>query len=192
MNFADEVLKSFQTVREMLVDRGIALGPLADVTYAELKAMADASPTFVIKGVEGVRIVYDTHAKFKFSDVRRLLEEPDIQDAKIVVLVVRDKPNAANAKMLAEAGDNVEPFEIRELLYNVSRHSLVPRHEVVRDPAEIDALMKQYRVRSKTQFPLILRSDPMARYLGVRPGELVRVTRPSPSAGEYVLYRACV
>jgi DNA-directed RNA polymerase subunit H (RpoH/RPB5) len=31
----------------------------------------------------------------------------------------------------------------------------------------------------------------MARYLGLQHGDLVRVERPSPTAGKAVVYRAC-
>ena len=40
--------------------------------------------------------------------------------------------------------------------------------------------------------PVILRDDAMARYLGLRPGEVVRILRPSPTSGTYVSYRICV
>ena len=41
-------------------------------------------------------------------------------------------------------------------------------------------------------FPLMLSSDPVARYHGLLPGAMVKITRPSPTAGECVLYRVVV
>jgi DNA-directed RNA polymerase subunit H (RpoH/RPB5) len=32
----------------------------------------------------------------------------------------------------------------------------------------------------------------IARVMGLAPGDIVKITRPSPSAGEYVSYRICV
>jgi DNA-directed RNA polymerase subunit H (RpoH/RPB5) len=62
----------------------------------------------------------------------------------------------------------------------------------LRDEQEIAKVMEAYGLKSRHQLPLIMLTDPMARYLGLHPGQLVRVTRSSPAAGEYVLYRCCV
>ena len=44
----------------------------------------------------------------------------------------------------------------------------------------------------KIQFPLIrFHEDPIARMLGLLPGELVKITRSSPTAGVYHVYRIC-
>ena len=83
-------------------------------------------------------------------------------------------------------------FVIPELLFNITRHRLVPKHEVVADPDEISQVIKRYNVRTRTQLPIILRTDPVARYFGLKPGQLMRITRISPSSGLYTMYRCCV
>jgi DNA-directed RNA polymerase I, II, and III subunit RPABC1 len=71
-------------------------------------------------------------------------------------------------------------------------HVLVPKHEVVPEDKH-DELLKTYRMKSKTNLPIIrFHEDIIARILGLIPGSIVKITRPSPSAGEYVLYRVCV
>jgi DNA-directed RNA polymerase I, II, and III subunit RPABC1 len=73
----------------------------------------------------------------------------------------------------------------------VSRHELVPPHAKLTD-AEVRAVMETYMLTDKKCLPSISSGDPMAKYLGVRPGDVVRVLRPSPSAGASVAYRHCV
>jgi DNA-directed RNA polymerase I, II, and III subunit RPABC1 len=52
--------------------------------------------------------------------------------------------------------------------------------------------MDMYDLKYKTQMPIILRTDPMSRYLDIKSGEIVRITRNSVATGETLVYRVCV
>lgn len=84
----------------------------------------------------------------------------------------------------------VQAFSERELSFNVTKHHLVPKHEVLTTDEKRN-VVKRFRTPMK-QFPLMLSSDPVARYFGLLPGAMVKITRPSPTAGEYTLYRVVV
>ena len=190
MNYQNEVLRSFATIREMLKDRGVNTESLETVSGADLLAIAGSKSVFSLDLPScDTRIVYNLYPKFKLSDVRKALEEEGL---KVVIVVVANRPTHAARKGVDELKDrDVQFFDLTELQYNVSRHALVPLHEPIRAEADIEAVVTRYRLKSRYHLPLILSNDAMARYLALKPGQVVRITRPSPSAGTYVLYRCC-
>jgi DNA-directed RNA polymerase subunit H (RpoH/RPB5) len=187
----DEVARSFATIREMVRDRGLDAASLEATTIDSVVALSHANKVFHVDAPScAMRVVYDMNPKFKVADVKKLVEEAVLEGRSQVLLVVREPP--AQGKGLDElARDVVQPFLISDLLINVSKHTLMPKHEPIRDNDEIEEVLKRYQLKSRFQLPLILSSDPMARYLALKPGQIVRITRFSPSAGTYVLYRCC-
>jgi DNA-directed RNA polymerase subunit H (RpoH/RPB5) len=121
------------------------------------------------------------------------IKEQSARKSPHVILVLRNKNTATVKSLMAEAaarGARLDIFSVQELQYNPARHHLVPRHVRVPKGSEQDVL-RMYRVTNRFQLPLILQGDVMARYLGLQHGDLVRVERPSPTAGKAVVYRAC-
>jgi DNA-directed RNA polymerase subunit H len=82
-------------------------------------------------------------------------------------------------------------FYMDSFQMNPLDHYLVPKHEIIpKDQHEL--LMKDLYVTQKSQFPLIrYHDDPITRVIGAIPGDIIKITRPSPSAGEYIVYRFC-
>lgn len=93
-------------------------------------------------------------------------------------------------KIAATNKITIETFNENDLLINITRHKLVPKHEVMSDD-EKRALLKRYKLK-ESQLPRIQKSDPVARYYGLVQGTVVKITRPSETAGRYITYRLCV
>jgi DNA-directed RNA polymerase subunit H len=82
-------------------------------------------------------------------------------------------------------------FYMDSFQMNPLKHFLVPPHEIV-PKEQHEPLMKSMYITQKGQFPLIrYHEDPITRVIGAIPGDIIKVTRPSPSAGEYIVYRLC-
>jgi len=74
--------------------------------------------------------------------------------------------------------------------FNIFKHRLVPKHEVL-SPEERKEVLEKYHVEPY-KLPRIKTSDPIIRVIGAKPGDIVKITRRSPTAGEYVYYRYVV
>lgn len=125
------------------------------------------------------------------SERAERMERDGVRQA-IMVLQTGLTPYAKNAidKLSASENCKIEIFLENELLVNITKHVLVPRHDVMTEEEKVD-LLKRYKVK-ESQLPRIQKSDPIARYYGLSHGTVVKITRPSETAGRYVTYRYCV
>ena len=81
----------------------------------------------------------------------------------------------------------IEVFNISELVVNITEHELVPKHILLSEKDKKQLLLR-YKIR-ESQLPKILVSDPVAKYLGLKRGDVVKIIRVSETAGRYITYR---
>ncbi len=69
-------------------------------------------------------------------------------------------------------------------------NELVPKHEILSEE-EKKKLLEKFNISLK-QLPRILITDPCVKALGAKVGDVIKITRKSPTAGEYFYYRVVV
>ncbi|MEM0217283.1 MAG: DNA-directed RNA polymerase subunit H [Candidatus Nezhaarchaeales archaeon] len=74
--------------------------------------------------------------------------------------------------------------------FTILDHELVPKH-ILLTKEERKQLLEQLKIRPE-QLPWIRASDPVAKLIGAKPGDIVKIIRKSPTAGEAIAYRFVV
>jgi len=105
------------------------------------------------------------------------------------ILVVQSglTPSAKQALIDLAPKYFIEQFLESELLINITDHELVPEH-IVMTPDEKQELLERYKIK-ENMLMRIQTTDPMARYLGLKRGQVVKIIRSSETAGRYISYR---
>jgi DNA-directed RNA polymerase subunit H (RpoH/RPB5) len=80
---------------------------------------------------------------------------------------------------------------IKRLQFNILNHVLQPKFNVLSEEEKEEVKLK-YNITANGQFPDISRFDPVAQLIGIRPGEVCKIIRPSKTAVTTDYYRVCV
>jgi DNA-directed RNA polymerase subunit H len=72
-------------------------------------------------------------------------------------------------------------------VFSVFEHKLVPKH-IVLSKEEAEEVLKKYHIKPY-QLPYIKKSDPAVKEIGAKPGDIIKIIRKSPTAGEAIAYR---
>jgi DNA-directed RNA polymerase subunit H (RpoH/RPB5) len=110
-------------------------------------------------------------------------------------IVVKDEVNETLLNALKHIWEQEKIFiviqNLKRLQFNILKHILVPPHRILSN-AEVLAVKKRYNVMSDAQFPDISRFDPVAQAIGIRPGQVCEIIRPSKTAISAPYYRICM
>lgn len=110
-------------------------------------------------------------------------------------IVVKDEVNDTLINALKHIWEQEKIFiviqNLKRLQFNILKHVLVPPHRIL-NSAEVLTVKKRYNVMNDGQFPDISRFDPVAQAIGIRPGQVCEIIRPSKTAISAPYYRMCM
>ncbi|KAG6414151.1 hypothetical protein SASPL_126869 [Salvia splendens] len=188
-----------KTLLEMLRDRGFAVpnceielpldefrtkhGDNLDVDGFRISSLHKDDPS--IK----VLVLFCEPGIIKVNVVRGITTKIVQEGLDRLILVVQGKMTSQALKAVELFNIKVEVFQITDLLVNITKHELKPKHQVLTD-AEKEKLLKQYSIEEK-QLPRMLQKDAIARYYGLEKGQVVKVTYSGELTQLHVTYR-CV
>jgi len=67
---------------------------------------------------------------------------------------------------------------------------MVPEHIII-SKKDVEALLVRYNI-IKEQLPKIKSADPICKEIGAKSGDVIKITRDSPTAGKSIAYRLVI
>ena len=211
---ADILLRSRKTILDILETRGYNVTAYRNIVPSQILTLAESNSRaldiFVPKQEESkapcdravvVHLLNDRIRNRLGTWLRDLYKVPadptgDVKiEKKDDVIVLLNEPysedfDKASLDIWQQEKARVVFFHIKSVVVNPSRHVLVPRHrKLTAEEAKME--MDRLHVTSKLQLPTIKHFDIQSRVLGLVPGDIVEILRPSPTAGIARVLRAC-
>jgi len=199
------IYNSRKTLLEYLDEQGYNIDDYTDFSINEVLAMISNNQLDMLIDEGGekeekrkVYIKYHLKKSLRPQYIDEFVEDlynldNILQKNDTLIVVSKDEPNDSLKKYLKQlyADENifVIVLSLRRLQFNVLKHELVPKHRIL-NFTEQKEFLKKYNITDSSQVPEISRFDPVSLCIGLRPGSIVNITRPSKTAiiGEYFRY----
>jgi DNA-directed RNA polymerase I, II, and III subunit RPABC1 len=166
--------RAYQIVEEMFQERGYEIIEQDDERILANKDSKNQICAFIPKVM----------TKFNVEKIQEYISMLKKMDIWHCLIVYKDTATPIAKKVVEESKDiMIELFNEDELQYNITKHFLVPKHELVykKKSKECEEFKKKY----SDKFPIILKSDPVSRFYGYNKGDIIKITRKNG----YVMYR---
>ena len=114
------------------------------------------------------------------------------EEISSALVVVRNRISnyAKQAARKFEPIFHIDLFAEHELLVDITEHYLVPPHSVLTEKETKDLLERLSITADK--LPKISEFDPISRYYGFKPGQVIKIIRNSLVGGRSIAFRVVV
>ncbi|WLF79310.1 DNA-directed RNA polymerases II 24 kDa polypeptide (RNA polymerase II subunit 5) [Lodderomyces elongisporus] len=204
------LFRTFKTVKEMVRDRGYYISQEElDMTLEEFRAKVCDSMGYPQRKLMCFQATPTAEQLDKFPEMGSLwvefCDEPSVgiktmrnfcihiseKNFQVGIFIYQNSITPSANKLIPTVQPaSIETFQETDLIVNITHHELVPKH-IKLNREEKKELLERYRLK-ESQLPRIQREDPVARYLGLKRGEVVKIIRRSETSGRYASYRICL
>ena len=165
--------RALQTLNEMLTARGVKAEKFEDVG-----SPLDETKMYVFGSV----LVIKYASENSYSNGIIIISQTRPSDAVL---------SALRAHISNEENSLVQLFEIRHLQFNISKHVKVPKHRLILS-SELPEILEKTNAVNPSKFRKIDSQDPMARWVGARPNDVIEVTGMCETSLENKRYLFCM
>ena len=198
------VYTSRQNVLKQLKKRGYDTSNYDEFSINEVHIMYNKEQLdMLVKNEKDHKVYIKYHINKKISPnhvytiVSDLFDMENIlnKDTDEIIFISNDDPNDSLIRTINQIYHTdrifVNVVNIKRLLFNILEHNQVPKHRIL-DNTEKEKLFTVYNITDgNIQLPSISRFDPVAVAIGMRPGQVCEIIRPSKTAIQSKYYRFC-
>ena len=188
--------KSFITLLKLLKNRKyIVNDDMLNITYNDFcqkyKEKSDLTMVFFDNNQNSIFIFYPNDEKVGVKQLRLYLDIMVNENIKNAILIVKECVTGfAKQELNSDISEyRIEDFTESEMQYDITEHQLQPKFEVL-TPYQKNILLKKYNI-TDDNLPIIIQTDPIARYYGLSIGDILKITRKSETAGKCNTFRIC-
>ena len=172
--------KAFRTCLELVHDRGFQ----TDENYNKLNnaeidvLLYDNNLDIIAKKSESeiLYVKFINIYRVKVAIIQEIIDNVYKKTPNTsIIFVLKSKPSAVLRKLETKCNYNIQIFYIKHLQINPTRHSLVPNHIKLTEN-QVKGLLEKYKIITKSQFPLLLQTDPISRYYNFKRGDVIKIT----------------
>lgn len=196
------VYKSRRTVLDLMKAQGYDISDYENFGISEVNSMEQNNQLdmLVDNGTNKTYIRYFLNKKISVTNINDMIEDlyvvtETLRKEDTLFIIVREDINDTVTTELVHIWETEGIYivieNIKRLQFNILEHSLVPKHQVLKEE-EVQEKIKKYNLTSRTQFPEISRFDPVAKAICLRPGHVCHILRPSKTAVTADYFRLCV
>lgn len=203
-----QIYQSRKNVLELMDRQGFDVSSYSNFSVSEINAMKQNNQLDMLLEsksdtngeVKKVYIRYYLAKTIRPANIQEMIDDlfvltETLKKTDTLYIIIKDNANETLVNELKHIWERDGIFIIIEsikcLQFNILNHILVPEHFII-DETEVVNVMNKYNITDKVQFPDISRFDPVARAIGLRPGQVCKIVRPSKTAIKTNYYRICV
>jgi len=198
-----QIFKSRKNILDILESRGYDIGNYEGASINEVHTMFQSKQLDMLLTKEDnkkkVYIKYHLGKTLRHNNIYDYIDdlfnlEEVLTKKDDLIIIIKDESNDSINKILnniwEQDGIFVTVINIKRLQFNILKHTLVPKHTVLSKEDE-EKVKTRYNITDNSQLPDISRFSPVAQVIGLRPGEICKIVRPSRTAITTDFYRIC-
>ncbi len=191
----------------LLEKQGFDISDYTDYGVSEIQTMyTNNQLDMLLSSTKEVRPAKKTYVKYHLAktlrreNINNIIDdlfhlEQVLQKTDTLIIVMKQEVNDTLTHILNEIWEKEQIFivihTLDRLQFNILEHQYVPDHTVLSD-VEKEAVVKKYNITDSTQMPSISRYDPVSLAIGLRPGQVCKIIRPSKTSVNSIYYRYCI
>ena len=201
--FIQQIYKSRKYILEILEERGFDVNEYKQFSIDELHSVIQNQQLDMLvnnNNNKKVYIKYNVYKVLRPSNIYDYVEElfnieNILNKEDDLIIINKDEPNETITNIIKEIwlknNIYVSIINISRLQFNILKHTLVPKHTIL-DELQTIEFKKYYNITDDNMIPNISYFSPVSLVLGIRPGNICKIERPSKTSIINNFYRVCV